>query len=106
MHFYNPHKSNVNIFYRALNEIIAAITFSVKLKYNPQNVDGFKLYLSGQEEYNNFHMDFFNINGDELTASVEETGYKHYTMKLSKTFHIGINFLSFIKELKLSPRLC
>ena len=50
-------------------------------------------------------MDFFNINGDELTASVEETGYKHYTMKLTKTFHIGINFLSFIKELKLSPRL-
>ena len=62
----------------------------MKLKYNPQNVNGFKLYLSGREEHNHFHMGHFSINGDELTASVDDIGYKLYTMTLSKTFNIGI----------------
>ena len=98
---YKNHENIVNFFkpfpkcqryehFRAANEIVSGITFSVKKKENPPNVDGFKLYLSSREEYNDFHMDYFNVHGDELIAYFLDSGYKHFTMKLSKEFYLGL----------------
>ena len=81
-----------------MNESIHGIQFSVYLNKNPPNVRGFKILLSSRVETNQFYKNDFNMDGIELTALPLQTavGYKLYTLKILKSYHLGVTLIIFI----------
>ena len=50
------------------------------------------MFLSSQEEFNDFHKNDFNIDGVELISSRDEPGYQQYDVKILKNNFLGSLF--------------
>ena len=69
--------------------IIIGLTIKIlPLTKNPPLVKGFQILLSDRDSENIFYKDSFILDGVKLKTSVNEPGYKHYELKISKEIHI------------------
>ena len=81
--------SNNIIFSRFLNKSISGVIIDVNATKSHWKLKKFKVFLSSQEEFNDFHKNDFNIDGVELISSRSEPGYQQYNVKILKNNFLG-----------------
>ena len=73
----------------------SGITFSIKLGSTNPIIDGFKMFLSHENEATLFHGDKLNIYGVSMRTSVADMGYKIFKVKVFETINKGKALISF-----------
>ena len=71
--------------------VIVGLLVQINLRDNIPFVEGYKVHLSDQEFANVYHRKKFNIHGVELKASLKDTGYLLYNVKLHKEIYLPNN---------------
>ena len=75
-----------------VNSTLSGIILKVFKKDNVDTkVKGFTVYLTNQEESNDFHLDYLKIDGQPLTASEDNLGYWNYKLKINEIVRLENN---------------
>ena len=78
----------------------SGITFSIKMSKTNSNIDGFKMFLSDENEATLFHGDKLNVFGVSLKTSVADMGYRIFKLKVFETLNHGKEHKKFQMKFK------
>ena len=68
-----------------LNSTLAGLVLKVKKKDKRFDItNGYTIYLSNREEYDDYNFDFFKIDGETLSTSKDNLGYWQYKLKINE----------------------
>ena len=71
------------------NWTIGGLLVKQKLKNHNPLVDGFQLYLSDRESFNDYQRNEFKVHGMPLKARIRELGYNVYKLKIFKEVYLA-----------------